>query len=332
LRLLVTGGCGFIGSNFIRRLLGLRPDCHIVNLDCLSYAAQGNNLGDIEKSDRYRLIVGRVEDPATVKTALAGVEAVVHFAAETHVDRSIAGAAPFITTNVLGTQVLLDCCRAAGIERLVYVSTDEIYGTLGETGRFTEDSPLAPRSPYAASKAAADLLCRAWFETYGLPVVIVRPSNNYGPFQFPEKFIPLAITNLLEGKPIPVYGKGQNVRDWIHVADTCRALELALERGRPGRAYNVGGGGGLSNLEVARAIAELLDRGDDAIEFVPDRPGHDLRYALDTARITSELDWAPQTDFAAGLAATVRWFCENSGWWQPLKARLQSESRGFWTG
>lgn len=332
MRLLVTGGCGFIGSNFIRHLLATRPDCEIVNLDCLTYAGSGGNLRDCAPTGRYRLIVGRVEDPPAVSAALAGVEAVVHFAAETHVDRSIASAAPFITTNVLGTQVLLDCCRAAGVGRLVHVSTDEVYGTLGETGRFTEESALAPRSPYAASKAAADLLCQSWSATYGLPVVIVRPSNNYGPYQFPEKFIPLAITNLLEGRRIPVYGRGRNVRDWVYVKDNCRAIEMALERGRPGRAYNVGAGCELSNLEVARAVAGLLDRGDEAIEFVPDRPGHDFRYALDTARISSELGWTAQTDFAAGLAATVRWFRDNPGWWQPLKARLQAESRGFWTG
>ncbi|MEO0085349.1 MAG: dTDP-glucose 4,6-dehydratase [candidate division WOR-3 bacterium] len=332
MRILVTGGCGFIGSNFIRRLLNSRPDCTITNLDCLTYAAQGNNLKDCEQAGRYRLLVGRVEDPQAVSKALKDVEAVVHFAAETHVDRSITSAAPFITTNVVGTQVLLDCCRAAGVEHIVHVSTDEVYGTLGETGRFSEDSALAPRSPYAASKAAADLLCQAWFETYNLPVVIVRPSNNYGPYQFPEKFIPLAITNLLEGKHIPVYGRGQNVRDWVFVEDTCRALELVLDRGRPGRAYNIGANCELPNLEVARAVAGLLGKGEDAIEFVPDRPGHDFRYALDTSRIASELGWTPQLSFANGLEATVRWYQENAGWWQPLKARLQSESRGFWTG
>lgn len=332
MRLLVTGGCGFIGSNFIRHLLSSRPDCTIINLDCLTYAAQGDNLKGCEHTGRYRLVVGRVEDPAAVAQALAGVEAVVHFAAETHVDRSIAAAAPFVTTNVVGTQVLLDCCRARGVRRIVHVSTDEVYGSLGATGRFSEESPFAPRSPYAASKAAADLLCRAWFETHGLPVIVARPSNNYGPFQFPEKFIPLAITNLLEGKHIPVYGRGANIRDWVFVEDTCRALELLLEKGRPGRAYNIGAGCEVANIEVARTLAGLNGRGDEVIEFVPDRPGHDFRYALDTSRISSELGWSPQMILADGLAATFRWYQENPGWWQPLKAKLQSESRGFWTG
>ena len=332
MRLLVTGGCGFIGSNFIRRLLSSRPDCTIINLDCLTYAAGGNNLAGCEQTGRYRLVVGRVEDPAAVTQALAGVEAVVHFAAETHVDRSIASSAPFIATNVVGTQVLLDCCLAQEVRRIVHVSTDEVYGSLGATGRFTEESPFAPRSPYAASKAAADLLCRAWFETHGLPVVIARPSNNYGPFQFPEKFIPLAITNLLEGRRIPVYGRGANIRDWVFVEDTCRALELLIDRGMSGRAYNIGAGCELSNIEVARTLAGLNGRGDEAIEFVPDRPGHDFRYALDATRISSELGWSPQTSFADGLAATFRWYQQNPEWWQPLKSRLISESRGFWTG
>ncbi|HTW92524.1 MAG TPA: dTDP-glucose 4,6-dehydratase, partial [bacterium] len=240
MKLLVTGGCGFIGSNFIRRRLAGTDD-EVVNLDALTYAGNRANLQEFEGDARYRFIDGRIEDPAKVKEAMAGAEAVVHFAAESHVDRSIADAAPFIATNVLGTQVLLDVARQVGVGRFVHVSTDEVYGALGKEGVFTETTPLRPRSPYAASKAAGDLLAQAYWETHRLPVLVVRPSNNYGPYQFPEKFVPVMVTNLVEGRKVPVYGRGENVRDWLHVDDCCRGIALVLERGRPGEAYNIGG-------------------------------------------------------------------------------------------
>jgi len=332
MRLLVTGGCGFIGTNFIRQVLKTHPDWEVVNLDALTYAGNRENLADLEADHRYRLIVGRVEDPTAVAEAMKGAAAVIHFAAESHVDRSIVNAAPFILTNVVGTQVLLDASRAANpMPRFVHVSTDEVYGTLGETGLFTEETPLAPRSPYAAAKAAADMLCRAYHETYRLPVCVVRPSNNYGPYQFPEKLIPLAITNLLEGRKVPVYGQGQNVRDWVHVEDNCRAIELVLKQGRPGSVYNIGGRCPKRNIEVVRTLLNLLAKTEEWIEFVPDRPGHDFRYALDNSRIEKELGWHPVIDFQEGLRRTTEWYQSHPDWWRPLKQRLERESRGFWT-
>jgi dTDP-glucose 4,6-dehydratase len=358
--LLVTGGCGFIGTNFIRHRLASSSDT-VVNLDALTYAGNRANLQDLEGNPRYRFSRGRIEDPAAVKDALAGVDAVVHFAAESHVDRSIADAAPFITTNVLGTQVLLDAARHAGVKRFVHVSTDEVYGALGKEGKFTEASPLRPRSPYAASKAAGDLLAQAYSETYGLPVMVVRPSNNYGPYQFPEKFIPLMVTNLLEGRKIPVYGKGENVRDWLHVDDCCRAIELVLDKGKPGETYNIGGNSERRNIDVANLVVALMGLAAQAqakakaqakpgvsaplstltststststwIELVPDRPGHDFRYALDNTKIERELGWCPAIRFEDGLRQTVAWYREHADWWRPLKARLCRESAGFWTG
>jgi len=332
MRLLVTGGCGFIGTNFIRQVLKTHPDWEVVNLDALTYAGNRENLADFEADHRYRLIVGRVEDPTAVAEAMKGATAVIHFAAESHVDRSIVNAAPFILTNVVGTQVLLDASRAANpMPRFVHVSTDEVYGTLGETGLFTEETPLAPRSPYAAAKAAADVLCRAYHETYRLPVCVVRPSNNYGPYQFPEKLIPLAITNLLEGRKVPIYGQGQNVRDWVHVEDNCRAIELVLKQGRPGSVYNIGGRCPKRNIEVVRTLLNLLAKTEEWIEFVPDRPGHDFRYALDNSRIEKELGWYPAIDFQEGLRRTIEWYQSHPDWWRPLKQRLERESRGFWT-
>ncbi|MFO7675243.1 MAG: dTDP-glucose 4,6-dehydratase [bacterium] len=329
MRLLVTGGCGFIGSNFIRyRLAG--TDDSIINLDAMTYAANPANLADIPGA-RYRLVEGRVEDAGAVDVALDGVDAVVHFAAESHVDRSIADAAPFINTNVLGTQVLLDAARRAGVRRLVHVSTDEVYGALGRDGRFTEATPFRPRSPYAASKAAGDLLAQAYWETHRLPVIVVRPSNNYGPYQFPEKLIPVMVTNLVEGRKVPVYGRGENVRDWLHVDDCCRAIGLVLDRGRPGEAYNIGGAAERRNIDVVRLVVGQMGLGEDAIEYVPDRPGHDFRYALDNTKIEHELGWRPETRFEDGLRDTVAWYRENPGWWRPIKERLERSTRGFWT-
>lgn len=332
MNILVTGGCGFIGSNFIRFLLKHRDDREVVNLDALTYAGNEANLQELEGDARYRFIQGRIEDPAAVKEAMSGSEAVVHFAAESHVDRSIADAAPFITTNVLGTQVLLDAARQAEVKRFVHVSTDEVYGALGSEGRFSEETPLRPRSPYAATKAAGDLLAQAYWETHHLPVMVVRPSNNYGSYQFPEKFIPVMVTNLVEGRKVPVYGRGENVRDWLYVEDCCRGIELVLDRGRPGEAYNIGGESERHNIDVAKLVVEQMGLGEDSIEYVPDRPGHDFRYALDNAKITRELGWRPEKKFEDGLRRTVDWYREHADWWRPLKERLSRASRGFWTG
>ena len=352
-RLLVTGGCGFIGSNFIRRR-SARTDDTIVNLDALTYAGNQANLQELVGNARYRFIHGRIEDPVVVKDAITDVDAVIHFAAESHVDRSIDNAAPFITTNVLGTQVLLDAARRAGVKRFVHVSTDEVYGALGKEGKFTETTPFRPRSPYAASKAAGDLLAQAYWETYRLPVMVVRPSNNYGPYQFPEKFIPVMVTNLKEDRRIPVYGRGENVRDWLHVDDCCRAIELVLDRGRPGEAYNIGGESERRNIDVAKLVVSLMGMTAQAeakvqvkagretplstsaltstfLSFVPDRPGHDFRYALDNAKIEHELGWRPEIRFEDGLRRTVQWYREHPEWWRPLKERLGRESKGFWT-
>jgi len=257
MKLLITGGAGFIGSNFIRHRLASSDDS-IVNLDALTYAGNRANLQEFEGNARYRFILGRIEDPAAVKEALTGCDAVVHFAAESHVDRSIADAAPFITTNVLGTHVLLDAAHKAGVKRFVHVSTDEVYGALGKEGKFAETTPFHPRSPYSASKAAGDMLARAFWETHKLPVMVVRPSNNYGPYQFPEKLIPVMVTNLIEGWKVPVYGRGENVRDWLHVEDCCRAIELVLDRGKPGEAYNIGGESERRNIDVVRQVIEYM--------------------------------------------------------------------------
>jgi len=331
MKILVTGGCGFIGSNFIRYMLRKYPDLEIVNLDALTYAGNTENLREIENEARYRLVHGRVEDAERLEEALEGVEAVVHFAAESHVDRSILDAAPFIKTNVLGTQVLLNSALKHGIRKFVHISTDEVYGALGEEGVFKETDPFRPRSPYAASKAAADLLVQAYFTTYGLPVCIARPSNNYGPYQFPEKLIPLMITNLIEGKKVPVYGQGLNVRDWLFVEDNCQAIDLILEKGKPGEAYNIGGKCEKHNIEVVREVLKVMGKSEEMIEFVPDRPGHDFRYALDNAKIESELGWNPATSFEEGIRRTVEWYTNNPHWWKPLKERLQKESKGFWS-
>jgi dTDP-glucose 4,6-dehydratase len=329
--ILVTGGCGFIGSNFIRLMLKQRADCEVVNLDALTYAGNRANLEELDGDGRYRFIHGRIEDAAAVKEAMNGIEAVVHFAAESHVDRSIADSAPFITTNVLGTHVLLDAAHQAGVKRFVHVSTDEVYGALGKEGKFTETTPFRPRSPYSASKASGDLLAQAYWETHHLPAMVVRPSNNYGPYQFPEKLIPVMVTNLIEARKVPVYAKGENVRDWLHVEDCCRAIELVLKQGKPGEAYNVGGESERRNIDVVRQVVHQMGQGEDAIEYVSDRPGHDFRYALDNTKIRRELGWQPAIRFEDGLRWTVSWYREHPEWWQPLKARLNRESRGFWT-
>ncbi len=333
MRILITGGCGFIGSNFIRYMLNKYPDYEITNLDALTYAGNRDNLKDIEEDSRYRFVHGRVEDPEAVSEALKGCEAVVHFAAESHVDRSIMNAQPFLMTNVVGLQVLLDTVRnRENIKRFIHISTDEVYGSLEtDEGSFTEESPLLPNSPYSASKAGGDLLVRACMKTYGFEAIIVRPSNNYGPYQFPEKLIPLMVTNLMDGKNIPVYGKGLNIRDWLFVEDTCRALDLILHSGKSGEIYNVGGGNERRNIEVVKKVLELMGFGEEQIQFVPDRPGHDYRYSVDSSKIQKELGWHPEVDLEEGLRRTIAWYRENEWWWRPLKERLNKESKGFWT-
>lgn len=332
MRILVTGGCGFIGSNFVRHILKDHPDYSVTNIDALTYAGNRANLADLETDPRYRFVHGRIEERADVEDAIAGCDAVVNFAAESHVDRSIQDATPFIRTNVVGTQVLLDAAVRRKLDRFVQLSTDEVYGTLGEEGLFTEATPLDPRSPYAASKAAADMLARAYCETHGLPVCVARPSNNYGPYQYPEKLIPLMLTNLFEGGNVPVYGQGLNVRDWLFVEDNCHGIDTILHKGRPGEAYNIGGSCEKRNIEVVRTVLGLMGLGEDRIEFVADRPGHDFRYALDNCKIETELGWRPSTRFEDGIKATLDWYRGHEGWWKELRQRLDRERRGFWTG
>lgn len=320
MKILVTGGCGFIGSNFIRHLLRQAEAYHVVNLDALTYAGNPANLEDLQGDPRYTFVQGDICDRSLVAQLMAdGIEAVVHLAAESHVDRSILDAAAFVRTNVLGTQTLLDAARQAGVRRFVHVSTDEVYGALGETGHFTEDSPLAPNSPYAASKAASDLLVRAYVQTYGLPAVITRSSNNYGPYQFPEKVIPLFITNAMEGRELPVYGDGQHVRDWLYVEDNCEGLRRVLHAGRVGEIYNIGGGQECTNLALARLIVQAVGASERLITFVTDRPAHDRRYALRCDKMAAELGWRPRVTLAQGVAETVAWYRAHESWWRALK-------------
>ena len=314
--LLVTGGCGFIGSNFIRQQLQTYADIAIVNVDKLTYAGNLENLADIENDPRYRFERGDICDREFIDSVLASasIDAVVNFAAESHVDRSILDSGPFIQTNIVGTQVLLDASRKAEIGRYLQVSTDEVYGTLGEDGYFTEDTPLAPNSPYSASKTAADLLVRSYFHTYGFPAVTTRCSNNYGPYQFPEKLIPLFISNALKDEALPVYGKGNNVRDWIHVLDHCRGIDVALRKGEPGEVYNFGGNSELQNIDLTFKLLDALGKPRTLIRHVEDRAGHDFRYAIDTTRVEHELGWKPQMDFETGLRSTIDWYLANTGW------------------
>lgn len=332
--LLVTGGCGFIGSNFIRLVLGERSDANIVNVDKLTYAGNLANLADLAEDQRHTFIKGDIADRAAM-AALFGeysFDAVIHFAAESHVDRSIADATPFIMTNVLGTQTLLDAARLAGVPRFVHVSTDEVYGTLGEDGAFCEDTPLAPNSPYSASKAASDLLVRAAHETFGQNTVITRCSNNYGPYQFPEKLIPLMIGRARKHEALPVYGTGANVRDWIHVEDHCRGVLLALEKGKAGGVYNFGGAAERPNLDVVKTLLKLLDRPESLIRFVKDRPGHDLRYAMDFSLAQRELGFVPARTFEQGLADTVAWYDAHQDWVAHVESGEYREFEAQWYG
>ncbi|MEW6252962.1 MAG: dTDP-glucose 4,6-dehydratase [Planctomycetota bacterium] len=320
-RVVVTGAAGFIGTNFVRRALARRLDWRIVAYDALTYAGNLENLAGLEDTDRFEFVRGDICDDAAVAVVLReDTWAVINFAAETHVDRSIHGAGAFVRTNVLGTQVLLEASRRHGVQRYLQVSTDEVYGSLGPEGAFNEDSPLAPSSPYSASKAAADLLVRAYHVTHGLPGLVTRCSNNYGPYQFPEKVIPLFITNLLEDRPVPLYGDGLNVRDWIHVQEHCEALLRVLEAGRPGAVYNIGAGNELTNLALTHAILRELGKDRTYIQRVKDRPAHDRRYAVDSRKLRQELGWAPAVDFNAGLRQTVAWYREHERWWRAIKS------------
>lgn len=317
-RILVTGGAGFIGSNFIRYMLE-RHSYSIINLDALTYCGNLENLRDVEDHPRYTFIRGSITDRELVNRIIQDVDAVINFAAESHVDRSIQDPEIFIKTNVLGTQTLLEASRREGIERFIQISTDEVYGS-AETGYFTEETPLAPNSPYSASKAAADLMVRAYHRTYGLPVNITRCSNNYGPYQFPEKLIPLMITNALEDRPLPVYGDGMNVRDWLHVEDHCSAIDLVLHHGRDGEVYNIGGNNERRNIDIVKLILRELEKDESLIRFVEDRPGHDRRYAIDATRIRNELGWKPRYSFREGIRETINWYIRNRKWWENIKS------------
>jgi dTDP-glucose 4,6-dehydratase len=341
MRLLVTGGAGFIGSHYVRSVLtgawgGAEPDSVVV-LDKLTYAGNLANIAPVVDDPRLRFVEGDILDRGAVDQLMAQVDAVVHFAAESHVDRSILGAAEFVMTNVVGTQTLLDSALRAGalragalrhgIEKFVHVSTDEVYGSIAQ-GSWDEDEPLLPNSPYSASKASSDLLARSYHRTHGLPVCITRCSNNYGPYQFPEKVIPLFVTNLIDGAEVPLYGEGANVRDWLHVDDHCRGIQLVLEGGRPGEVYNIGGGTELSNKDLTGLLLEATGTDWDRVRRVTDRLGHDLRYSVDIAKISTELGYRPRVPFADGLAETVEWYRSNRSWWEPLKARASLSHGG----
>jgi len=337
MRLLVTGGCGFIGSNFVYHILDNYPDDVVVNLDKLTYAG---NLANMDRAQsehggrRYFFARGDIANSEFVSYLLKeyAIDAVVNFAAESHVDRSIADCSPFLQTNVLGAQTLLEASRRLGVGRFVQVSTDEVYGTLGPTGKFTEDTPLAPNSPYSASKAAADLFVRAYVETYGYPALITRCSNNYGPYQFPEKLIPLMYLRASDDKPLPVYGDGKNVRDWIYVADHCRGVDLALRRGRVGAVYNFGGNAELPNIDVVETMLSILDKPKSLISFVTDRPGHDRRYAMDYSLAAKELGFAPRYDFTQGIRETVAWYQANGDWLHGVQDGSYLEFMEKWYG
>ncbi|MGP9076921.1 dTDP-glucose 4,6-dehydratase [Geobacillus thermodenitrificans subsp. calidus] len=322
MNLLVTGGAGFIGSNFVRYILEKYPNYKVVNYDLLTYAGNLENLKDVEDHPNYKFVKGDINNRELVDYLVKThkIDVIVNFAAESHVDRSIADPGIFVKTNVLGTQALLDVARANNIKKYVQISTDEVYGTLGETGYFTEETPLAPNSPYSASKAGGDLLVRAYHETYGLNVNITRCSNNYGPYHFPEKLIPLMITNALEGKELPIYGDGQNIRDWLHVKDHCVAIDLVIHKGRPGEVYNIGGHNERTNNEIVHLIVEKLGVSKDLIKYVADRPGHDRRYAIDPTKIMTELGWKPQYTFEKGIVETIQWYIDNQEWWKNIKS------------
>jgi len=322
-KVLVTGGCGFIGTNLVRHILSALSDWSVVNLDLLTYAGNLENTAGLEDAypGRYFFIRGDIADPEMVQSVFEThkIDLVLNLAAESHVDRSIESASIFIRTNVLGVQVLLDTALKYKVERLLHVSTDEVYGSLGQDGRFTEDLPLKPNSPYSASKAAADLLVRSYIKTYGLDAVITRCSNNYGPYQFPEKLIPLMIANALEEKNLPIYGDGRNVRDWIHVKDHCRGIVMVAQKGISGEAYNMGGNAEKENIEIVKDILRSMGKPETLIKFVKDRPGHDFRYAMDYSKIERKLGWKPAVVFEEGLQSTVDWYIQNRPWWERIR-------------
>lgn len=327
MRLLVTGGAGFIGSNFIHYWLANHPNDEVVNLDSLTYAGNLENLADVKDNPNYSFIKGDIAKAEDVKVAIKGVDIVVNFAAESHVDRSIIDPAPFILTNVVGTQVLLDAAKAAKVLRFHHISTDEVYGALdlASQEKFRENTPYRPNSPYAASKAASDHLVRAYSATYSLPITITNCSNNFGPYQFPEKLISLAITNLLESKKVPVYGDGLYVRDWLYVEDHCQAIDLVLGKGEVGETYCIGVDNDIQNIEVLRKILKLLGKSEEEMEYVKDRPGHDRRYAIDATKIKTELNWQPKHTFDEALKLTIDWYIQNKNWWQKLKDKKFDE-------
>lgn len=323
MKLLVTGGAGFIGSNFIRHMLRNYSDVEVVNIDNLTYAGNLENLRNVQNCSRYEFVKADIADPIAVECIFCskGVDAVVNFAAESHVDRSIVDSAPFVHTNIVGTQVLLDMARKHNVSKYVQVSTDEVYGSLEPHDPvFTEQSPLRPNSPYAASKAAADLLVAAYNRTYGLPAMITRCSNNYGPYQFPEKLIPLMITNALDNRQLPIYGDGKNIRDWIHVEDHCAAIDLVLHKGTPGEVYNIGAGCEMPNIDLVKDILQILGKPESLINYVADRLGHDRRYGVDYSKISSKLGWNPKHNLTDDLPVVVDWYQGNEEWWRRVKS------------
>lgn len=333
MKILVTGGCGFIGSNFIIYMLETYTDVEIVNIDLLTYAGNLENLKSVEQSTRYRFVKGDITDRDIVRLlASEKPDVIVNFAAESHVDRSIIDPSAFIKTNILGVQVLLDACREFGIPRFVQISTDEVYGSLGPEGSFSETNLLEPNSPYSASKASADLLVHAYFKTFNLNVVITRCSNNYGPYQFPEKLIPLMITNALEDKDLPVYGDGLNVRDWIHVLDHCKAVNTVMRHGVAGQVYNIGGRCEYCNIDIVKLIVNKLGKSESLIKFVKDRPGHDRRYCMNADKLTSELGWSPEISFPDGIEQTINWYLENQAWWERIKTGEYLKYYDTWYG
>lgn len=315
-KILVTGGSGFIGSNFVRYIINKYPDVNIVNIDKLTYNPDNDNLRDIENNPRYKFVKGDICDVRLVDKLVKGADAIIHFAAESHVDRSIRDSYPFITTNVVGTQILLDSALRNKCKLFYHISTDEVFGSLGNTGYFSENTPYNPRSPYSASKAAADHLVRAYYHTHKLPIIISNCSNNYGPYQFPEKVIPLFITNLLRGKKVPLYGNGENIRDWLHVLDHCEAIDLIFNKGKIGETYCIGGDCEIKNIEITKSILDEMGFGEEMIDYVTDRKGHDFRYAMDFSKIKKELGWKPRHDFKQGLRETISWYKNNANWWK----------------
>lgn len=318
MKLLVTGGAGFIGSNFIRHMIKKYPDYHITNLDKLTYAGNLDNLKDIEGSQSYKFLKGDICDVKAVSDAAQGVDAIINFAAETHVDRSILEPGSFIQTDIYGTYVLLEAVKAIGIKRYIQISTDEVYGSI-EQGSFTEESPLMPSSPYSSSKAGADMLVHSYWKTFHLPVIITRSSNNFGPYQYPEKLIPLFITNALENKPLPLYGDGLNVRDWIYVVDNCAAIDVVLHHGIAGEVYNIGGGNERTNIEITEIILKELGKPKDFIKYIKDRPGHDRRYSIDSSK-TRSLGFENKFGFEDAIRNTVKWYSDNEWWWKKVKS------------